>query len=124
VAVTDLIEYVRIINTAVLLMTLVILAARVERWWCSRWRCLLPAAGTGVIALFIALGTVDAMLHNRPGGASVFFVLTASIGLLMQALTVGVGRSHTRGQPHPARGAYMAYDPTKGEPCGPDDPNC
>jgi hypothetical protein len=119
--VADLVEYGRIINTAVLMLTLVILGARVNRWWCTRWRCLLPAAGTAFIALFVALGTVDAMLHNRPGGMSVLFVLLASIALLMQALTVGLGRSHTAGH---APGSYVAFDPAKGEPCAPGDATC
>lgn len=120
-AVSDLVEYVRITNTAVLLLTLVILGARVNRWWCSRWRCLLPAAGTAFIGLFVALGTIDALLHHRPGGASTWFVLLASVALLMQALTVGLGRSHTAGH---SPGAYVAFDPARTEPCGPGDPTC
>lgn len=120
---TDLVEYVRLINTAVLLLTLVVLGARVNRWWCARWRCLLPAAGTGVIALFVSLGTVDALLHHRPGGLGVLFVLVAAVALLMQACTVGIGRSHPAGT-HPAGGSYVAFDPGRVDPCGPADPSC
>lgn len=121
---TDFVEYVRIINVAVLLVTLVVLGARVNRWWCARWRCLLPAAGTGFIALFVALGTVDALLHNRAGGYSVVFICLASIALLMQACTVGMGRSHRGQDAHRPVGAYVAFTPEKGQPCGPDDPYC
>lgn len=120
---SDLVECARLINVLVLVLTLVILGARINKWWCSRWRCLLPAAGTGFIALMISLGTVDALLHNRPGGAGVFAVLLGAVALLMQACTVGMGRSHGRDE-HPTGGAYMAYDPARGQPCGPDDPTC
>lgn len=92
---SDAVEAARIINVAVLLLTLVVLGARVSKWWCSRWRCLLPAAGTGFIALMISLGTVDALLHRRAGGMGAFAVTLGTIALLMQACTVGMGRGET-----------------------------
>lgn len=118
---TPAVELARIINIAVLVLTLVILGARVNRWWCSRWRCLLPAAGTGFIALFVSVSNVDALLHDRPGGLGTFAITVATVALLMQALTVGLGRSHKDGHP---TGAYVAFDPNRPAPCGPDDPNC
>jgi hypothetical protein len=97
--VTETVEMLRLTQVALLVVTLVVLGARVGKWWCSRWRCLLPAAGTGVIALLICVGTVDALLNARPGGVQTFALTAASVGLLMQALTVGMGRggSHTHG---------------------------
>lgn len=115
------VELARLVNAALLLLTLVILGARVNRWWCSRWRCLLPAAGTGFIAVFVAVSNVDALLQHRPGGVGTFALTVASVALLMQACTVGLGRSHTR-EHRP--GAYVAFDPARGEPCGPDNPDC
>lgn len=115
------VELARLVNAALLLLTLVILGARVNRWWCSRWRCLLPAAGTGFIALFVAVSNVDALLQGRSGGVGTFALTVASVALLMQACTVGLGRSHTRGH---EPGTYVAFDPAKGRPCGPGDPDC
>lgn len=89
---SDVVEFARIVNVGLLVLTLAVLGGRASRWWCSRWRCLLPAAGTGFIALMISLGTIDALLNNRPGGAGVFAVLLGAVALLMQALTVGMGR--------------------------------
>lgn len=87
------VEFARLTNVVVLLLTMVILGTRVHAWWCTRWRCLLPAAGTGFISLMISLGTVDALIHGRPGGAGSFAVTLGALGLLMQACTVGLGRS-------------------------------
>ena len=120
---SDAVELARIVQVCLLGMTLVILGARVSHWWCSRWRCLLPAAGTGFIAVFVAAGTVDALIHNRPGGLGSFSVALASVALLMQACTVGIGRAHPP-EPHQAGGAYMAHNPDRARPCGPDDPDC
>lgn len=86
------VELARIVNVCVLLLTLVVLGARVHTWWCSRWRCLLPAAGTGFIAVMISVGTLDALLHDRPGGIGSLAVTMGALGLLMQACTVGLGR--------------------------------
>lgn len=86
------VEIARIANVAVLLLTLIILGSRVNNWWCVRWRCLLPAAGTGFIAVMVSVGTVDALLADRPGGAGTFAITLAALAVLMQACTVGLGR--------------------------------
>lgn len=91
------VEFLRIVQVALLIVTLVILGVRFRDWWCYRWRCLLPAAGTGAIATLITVGTIDALLHHRPGGVSTFAITLASVALLMQACTVGAG--HARFHP-------------------------
>jgi hypothetical protein len=104
------VEMLRMAQVALLILTLVILGARVNRWWCARWRCLLPAAGTGAIALLICAGSVDALVHARPGGAQTVALTLASVGLLMQALTVGLG-GHGRGLGiHPGRRARPSHE--------------
>lgn len=89
---SDVVQLARIVNLCVLVLTLVVLGARVHTWWCTRWRCLLPAAGTGFIAVMISATTVDALLNDRPGGASTIAITLASLAVLMQACTVGLGR--------------------------------
>ena len=113
---SPVVEFVRICSVAVLVVTLTVLGARVNRWWCSRWRCLLPAAGTGTVALLVAIGNIDALLHERPGGMATFSIAAASVALLMQALTVGLGCSHPAAD-HPAGGAYVDYDPASRSRC-------
>ena len=72
----------------------------------------------------VGTGTIDALLHARPGGLGSFTVALASVALLMQACTVGIGRSHPKGQVHAAGGAYVAHNPDRVQPCGPDDDGC
>lgn len=121
---SPLIEALRVTQVAILVVTLSVLGARVHAWWCAAWRCLLPAAGTGAIATFIVLAQVDALIHSRPGGLSTVALFVACVALLMQACTVGIGRSHASGTPHRAAGFYQAYDPAKGAPCGPAGTDC
>lgn len=111
-----MVEALRIVQVCILIVTLAVLGARVNRWWCTRWRCLMPAAGTGTIATFIVLAQVDALFHNRPGGLGTIALLVAVIALLMQACTVGLGRSHERGVQHPSDGPYAAFPPS--DRCG------
>lgn len=123
-AVSDTVEVLRIAQVAILVVTLSVLGARVNAWWCSSWRCLLPAAGTGTIATFIVIAQADALLHNRPGGVGTGALLLACVALLMQACTVGIGRSHARGTVHPPSGPYIAFDPATGSPCAPGGGDC
>lgn len=105
-AVTTAIELARIAQIGVLIVTLAVVGARVNRWWCTQWRCLLPAAGTGLISLLISAGAVDALVHKRPGGVATYLVLLASVALLLQACTIGVGGVHPEGG-HAPTGAYQ-----------------
>lgn len=97
----------RLLVVAVLIVTLAILGARVNRWWCARWRCLLPAAGTGLIAVCIGMAAAIALIRDQPGGASTVFTLLGAVAVLMQACTVGLGGVHPRGE-HQSTGFYQA----------------
>jgi len=108
------VTYLRVVQVAVLVVTLSVLGARVNKWWCTRWRCLLPAAGTGAIALLVAIGNVDALLHDRPGGFATVAITLASFALLFQACTIGLGAIHPHGL-HDGGDFYQA-DKANGEP--------
>lgn len=106
----DAVQFLRIVQVALLVLTLAVLGGRVHTWWCTRWRCLIPAAGTGAVATLIAVGAIDALLVHRPGGVQTLALTAASVGLLMQAMTVGLGRD--RAHEH---GGVMDIHPRRAE---------
>lgn len=92
--VSDFVLALRLTIIAVLIVTLAVLGGRVNHWWGSRWRSLLPAAGTGAIAVCLGLAVTTAVLRDQPGGLSTVFTLAGAVAVLLQACTVGIGMTY------------------------------